>query len=99
MARAKELFEQRPELASFGWDQFSTRGDRHSKKFCVYHTVNRPDINGNNGAWLRDQASIDMQEAAKEIITQFDLEILLLTFGDDCKVTIYKDLSFETSAI
>lgn len=98
LSEAKMIFDTHPELESFGWHQFNSRcGDKHVKKYTVYHTINTPNINGASGSKMRHDTSL-----SKDIVTslkKFDPEYLFIGFGDDADVCIYKDLTFEVNPI
>ena len=98
---SKLLFDKKPELVSFGWKQFTTKGGAsHTKKYSVYHTINTPDVNGADGTKFNagvDQTTRELQKAVFDTVAQFDTEMLLLAFGDDCEISVYKDLTYEVS--
>lgn len=100
LSEAKVLFDQHPNLTSFGWDQFTTRGgNNNAKKFSVYHTLNTPNVNGNIGAKIVGGPEVSLQTEINKAMSKFDIEMLFLGFGDDCEVAIYRDLTYEVNNI
>ena len=98
LEQAKQVFERHESLTSFGWNQFTSKcGSSHTKKYSVYHTVNTPHINGNIGAYL--DHNTDVSKDVIETLKQFDIEHLLISFGDDSDICVYRDLTYEVSPI
>ena len=85
----KKLFDSSTTLQSFSWEQFTAGGDRESKKYTVYSTKNTPTINGDAYNWSTEAAAV------AEFLSKFKPEFLILGFGSDCKVTVFRDLSFS----
>lgn len=88
----RELFDQDPSLKSFGWDQFISAGDGYSKKMSVYSTRCSPVI---------DESPNSVQTAQKitvgNFLTNFKMELLMLAFGENATVTIFRDLTFRVT--
>lgn len=100
LSEAKLIFDKHPSLTSFGWDQFTTRGgDRNTKKYSVYHTLNTPNVNGNLGTKIVGGEEILLQNEINEVMSKFDIEMLFIGFGDDCEIAIYRDLTYEVHPI
>lgn len=89
ITRARNLFINHPEIKSFGWEQFTSQGGTFERKFGVYSTRDTPAVNGDEQTWSAEAQPV------VEFLSVFKTELLLLAFGNDCKVTVRSDLTIE----
>lgn len=90
---AKELFEQNPELKSFGFKgyvPYFNDGDE-----CTYSAyVDYPDINGESGYDIEydedKKEFVSLQEKVKDFLQNFDDEFYQSVFGSHAEVTVTK---------
>lgn len=96
LEKSKDLFDNNPELHSFGWSQFTTKlGNDAVKRFTLYVTLLTPNINGNDGKYIQSTEVNNLQDKVAKAMQGFTLEGLLMAFGDNCDICIYKDLTYE----
>lgn len=87
------IFATLPALQSFGWFQFDTT--QLNIEPAEYHsTVLQPNINGNDGRELHG-TSVVTQIYIAEILQEIDPSLLLIAFGNNVEVCVYRDLSIE----
>lgn len=110
-AGAMELFEQHPDLKSFGWKQatpYFNDGDE-----CVFSAyTDAPDINGENGEDLDDGKEYDpktgkyeqvreptvaykLRDPVSDFLSQFDNDTMKGMFGDHASVTVFRKGEIE----
>lgn len=95
--QAKVLFEENSGLVSYGWSQFTATERQH--KFCTYHNMRLPNINGNAGAYVQKTTMAELQSKVSEALRLFGLESLVMLFGSDVEICIYKDLIYEVTPL
>jgi hypothetical protein len=89
---SKELFDKVPTLVSFGWAQCMAGGGPYEKKYNVFISRHQPDING-----VMTDRHAPESKAVISFLEQFNNKLLIAAFGDDCEVTIFKDLTFRVT--
>ena len=100
-----DIFEQLPDLRSFGWTQYSSH---HSNGEYSSFSVNTYGvyINGacvdygedfTKGEELSDERYEEIRKTLIAFLTNIDEEILLYMYGDHVKVTVNRDGSTKTS--
>lgn len=89
---AKELFEQNPELKSFGFKGFIPYFN--DGETCEYSAnIDYPDINGECGYEIEyDKKELEsLQDKVKDFLQNFDDEFFESVFGSHAKVLVTKD--------
>lgn len=89
LSRSKKVFDENPELASFSWNQYTTGGGSYRKKVAFYTTRDKPEINDQTSEWLPDDNPV------VALLSSFRLEALILAFGENARITIYRDLTYD----
>lgn len=89
---ARSLFDSNPTLESFGWQHVTSQGGSFEKKLGLFSSRHQPDINGEPGKhW--DQTA--WCQPVIDFLNMFKNELLLLSFGSNCRITINKDLTYK----
>lgn len=85
---AAELFEQNPDLESFGWTAYTPYFmDGDTCTFSV--NCDEPDINGECGYEISNKNALyPLQKLVRDFLLSFDATDMLVLFGDHVKVTV-----------
>jgi hypothetical protein len=92
LSGAKKVFEKDLRLDSFGWEQYTAKGSPYEAKYAVHNTRYTPVVN-------------DEEEASPyhahiiEFLGTLKMEVLLVAFGDNKKITLKRDGQFELENI
>ena len=92
--KAKELFEQFPDMESFGWHQCNKRWV-DGRDTVFEESIIKPDISGALGEYIKHDPDHRQLHVAYNLVTM--KKNLMEVFGDGVDVTVYKDLTIEVN--
>lgn len=92
---SKQLFNEHPEMTSFGWHQFMNEWSR-DRYIQFEESLERPDISGALGEHIFTRhITYPLQQKVAEFLKPFDKNLLQSAFGNGVDITIYNDRTIE----